>query len=551
MAEGDRRTGGRTSRDRNGVRSRLGCLAASLAAGALAACGLPAAASASAAGGSSTPAVRHAMGLRPTQPKALSAPVVAGVHATAAALPPSVDLTPYAMPVGNQGAVGSCAAWASDYSALGYWENKEGVAGGGLEPMYTYSQVDGGADNGSSIEGNLTIDEQQGIDNQADYWQGNFDYIDTPASSERAHAVNWKLTSYSNLAIQPSSSSTTTQQSIETALAAGMPVVIGIPVYNNFFQLTSANNGLYSGISGGLAGYHAVTALGYSSTGLRIENSWGASWGASGYATLSWSFVNQYVFDAVEVGPLATGQPVSSTAPAITGTDHEGQTLSASTGSWNPAATSYAYQWQRSASASSAWSAISGATGATYLPAATDVGQNLRVLVTATNSHGQGAATSAQIGPLSGMPSSTGAPSITGTPREGQTLIVSSRELEPGGDLLRLSVAALDHRQHVVDDHRREQRVARIGRRGCQRVSAGARDGEQQQRAGHRHLGAGWPDLGRALQHRGADGHGHGASGPDGDGVQRELEPGGHVLWLSVAALHQRRQRLVCDHRRD
>ena len=121
-----------------------------------------------------------------------------------------------------------------------------------------------------------------------------------------------------------------------------------------------------------------------------IENSWGAGWGNNGYATLSWSFVNKDVFDAVQVGPLTSGQPVSVTAPAVTGSAVVGQTLTASTGGWSPTATSYAYQWQRAANASSAWSAISGATSATYAPASADAAQDLRVQVTATNSHGPG-----------------------------------------------------------------------------------------------------------------------------------------------------------------
>ena len=97
----------------------------------------------------------YAMGLTKTPSAEPSAAAMARVTASAQTLPTSVDLTPDAMPVGDQGQVGSCAAWSTDYGALGYWENEQGIAGGGLEPMYTYSQVDGGQDDGSTIEGNL------------------------------------------------------------------------------------------------------------------------------------------------------------------------------------------------------------------------------------------------------------------------------------------------------------------------------------------------------------------------------------------------------------
>ena len=122
---------------------------------------------------------------------------------------------------------------------------------------------------------------QQGIDNQADYWQGNFDYSDLPSSAEKANAVNWKLTSYGDLPIQPSGSSDVTQQSIETALAAGTPVVIGIPVYDNFFYVRGPIKAYYTAPSGQFLGNHAIAALGYNSTGLVIENSWGTYWGTA------------------------------------------------------------------------------------------------------------------------------------------------------------------------------------------------------------------------------------------------------------------------------
>ncbi len=238
------------------------------------------------------------------------------MKAATATLPTSVDLTPLAPPVGNQGDVGSCAAWASDYTALGYWLRYDNRAGSGyLEPMYTYSQVDGGVDNGSSIDGNLQIAVSQGVDIRSDYTQGDFDWADQPTPHEVSNAASWKLTSFQELPVTPGGS--TTQVSIEGALAAGDPVVIGIPVYLNFEELGSANAGYYGSTSGPLLGYHAITALGYNSNGLVIENSWTTAWGNSGFATLGWGFVNADVDEAVAVGNLVS---VNSTpAPTITG----------------------------------------------------------------------------------------------------------------------------------------------------------------------------------------------------------------------------------------
>ncbi len=83
--------------------------------------------------------------------------------------------------------------------------------------------------------------------------------------------------------------------------------------------------------------------------------------------------------------------PVNTVAPAIAGTAQVGQTLTASTGTWNDTAdagpiATYAYQWQRADSATGTnLAAIAGATAATYVPVAADAGKFLRVQVTATD----------------------------------------------------------------------------------------------------------------------------------------------------------------------
>ena len=99
-----------------------------------------------------------------------------------ASVPATVDLTPFAPPAGNQGGVNSCAAWAVDYTALGYWENKQGIAGGRLAPMYTYSQLVHGVNTGTYIDDHLTIATQQGVDNRTDYSQGDYDYTNLPTA---------------------------------------------------------------------------------------------------------------------------------------------------------------------------------------------------------------------------------------------------------------------------------------------------------------------------------------------------------------------------------
>jgi hypothetical protein len=126
----------------------------------------------------------------------------------------------------------------------------------------------------------------------------------------------------------------------------------------------------------------------------------------------------------------ASGKPAATAAPAITGTARTGSVLSVSTGTWNPAATSYAYQWQ--VGFGSGWATISGATGATYTPTQSQVGGAIRAGVTATNGYGSTTSWSALTADVaSGGPTATAAPVLSGSARIGSSLSVSTGTWSP------------------------------------------------------------------------------------------------------------------------
>ena len=80
--------------------------------------------------------------------------------------------------------------------------------------------------------------------------------------------------------------------------------------------------------------------------------------------------------------------PSALTAPTVTGTAQQGQTLTASPGTWSNTPTSYAYQWQSCDGTGANCADIAGATASTYAVQTTDVGKTLRVEVTAANGQG-------------------------------------------------------------------------------------------------------------------------------------------------------------------
>lgn len=127
--------------------------------------------------------------------------------------------------------------------------------------------------------------------------------------------------------------------------------------------------------------------------------------------------------------PKATGEPT------ITGRAVEGNVLTASNGSWSGTGPfNYTYRWLRCPASGSGGNgegctAISGATFRRYTVRHADVGQRLRVRVTAANSEGLASATSnatAVIRAAPARPRNTTPPTISGTPQVGQTLTANN-----------------------------------------------------------------------------------------------------------------------------
>ncbi|WP_169542165.1 C1 family peptidase [Solirubrobacter soli] len=369
----------------------------------------------------------HGLGLELSPQPKPTAKAMSDVVTEAADLPDAVDLTQWAMPVGDQGQINSCAAWAVDYSAMGYWMNKQGISGGPLAPMFTYSQVTNGANVGTTLPSHANIAMSTGVDNLADYTQGNYNYTTKPTDAQKANAQQWKMTAMELLAVSQATGATVTQASIKTAIADGKPVVLAIPVYQNFYNVSTANGGLYSTVSGANMGGHAVTALGYDTTGVRIENQWGTGWGDHGWATLSWAFVNKYVLEARSVGPMVDQdpQPKLVANPIVSGSVNRASTLSATAGKYTASPTTFAYQWQRNPG--SGWVDISGATNSTYVTTQDDVGGKVRVVVEASNNDGSVTGTGNEIGPIKPIaPTSKMPPVVSGSEKRGQVLTVTT-----------------------------------------------------------------------------------------------------------------------------
>jgi hypothetical protein len=166
--------------------------------------------------------------------------------------------------------------------------------------------------------------------------------------------------------------------------------------------------------------------------------------------------------------------PKSTAKPVISGVPQQGQTLSATTGTWTGAPASFAYQWKRCAGGQCV--AIPGATASTYVLSAAEVGTRARVRVTASNDGGR---TSAQSKSTAPVRSSTAGFKLGQPKHDRKRGLARFRVKVPSAGLLKLKRTAKvrpDHRRalgagtYKLTVKPRRQARKRLNRRGKVRV---------------------------------------------------------------------------------
>jgi hypothetical protein len=126
-------------------------------------------------------------------------------------------------------------------------------------------------------------------------------------------------------------------------------------------------------------------------------------------------------------GPAsALGGPLNVTPPSISGSVVQGQTVTCSPGTWQPAPTGYSYSWQRNATTTI------GGTGDTYTLTLADVNQAITCQVVARDVAGSSLPAVSippvvpVVLPVAATPLNTSPPVISGTAQQGQTVRCST-----------------------------------------------------------------------------------------------------------------------------
>jgi C1A family cysteine protease len=212
--------------------------------------------------------------------------------------PTSVDLS--CPSIGNQGGEGSCVAWGVAYACRSI--SKKITSGASsyststniFSPEYVYNQIKVGRDCGSGayVTSALNLLINQGVCPWSIMVYSDSNGCSTqPTTAQKTSAANYKIASYQRVTISESA--------LKAQLALSKPIVIAGPVDETYYDLGN-NQILTQYNSQTYLGGHCVCLVGYSDTknAFKFQNSWGTSWGTSGYGWIDYSAISGYIEEA-------------------------------------------------------------------------------------------------------------------------------------------------------------------------------------------------------------------------------------------------------------
>jgi len=254
----------------------------------------------------------------------------------------SVDLSANLPPIGNQGSQNSCVGWSVGYYAKTWFEKAEHPSwnlsqqSNQMSPQFVWSGINGGRDVGTSIDAAL---EYMGSSGCTD-WE-EFPYSGDAGALPGAQAVEaakqYKIPAdwgyffcEGSWTIPPRGD---VINSLKVWLNSGKPLVLGIPVYDDFPDYSgNPHTGYYlHSASSEFMGGHAVCIAGYNDNanpsggsantrgGFLMINSWGPSWNGNGKVYLSYDFIQRYVPEAWYFNDADSSPTMSSISPAGAG----------------------------------------------------------------------------------------------------------------------------------------------------------------------------------------------------------------------------------------
>jgi len=218
-------------------------------------------------------------------------------------LPVHVDLRQWFSPIEDQGALGSCTANAA-VGLLEYFERraKGKFTDGSRLFVYKASRdlLGWTGDTGAYLRTAMEALVLFGAPPER-YWPYDISqYDEEPPAFCYAFGANYQAVKYFRLD-SPGTSPAQILTNIKTYLAHGFPSMFGFPVYSEFdsplpgglIAFPAPNSHYRGGYAIVAAGYDDNLIIGNDRGALLVRNSWGPTWGNSGYGWMSYRYVTQ------------------------------------------------------------------------------------------------------------------------------------------------------------------------------------------------------------------------------------------------------------------
>ena len=213
-------------------------------------------------------------------------------------LPAKVDLRGKCPPVYNQGALGSCTANALG-AAFQVSQKLQGKTTWMPSRLFLYYNERIAINTTASDSGAFLRDGIKSLNKAGICKEKEWTYDDDPAPGAK-FSVKPPKVCYTNavqnliLSYQRLSNNINT---LKGCLAEGFPFVFGFTVYESFMSQKVKNNGIMpmpNFNTEKVVGGHAIMAVGFDDAkqALLIRNSWGNTWGISGYFWMPYAYVS-------------------------------------------------------------------------------------------------------------------------------------------------------------------------------------------------------------------------------------------------------------------
>ena len=226
----------------------------------------------------------------------LKGPLGEGVYeekkAFAGTVPVKIDYSPLLNPVRNQGQLGSSVGFAMAYT-MEYYLLKQLNLKVILSPLFIYYQARKMAgtvktDAGAIIQDVIKVGQTIGIVDEETwpYKESRF-AVHPPKSIDKA--IHYFVDDVAPVK---------TLKQIKDALSVYGPVIIGVSIYNSFYN---DNSGIMKmpGRKESIIGGHAICLVGFDEQTqlFKFKNCWGTEWGENGYGYISYDYIEKFSAD--------------------------------------------------------------------------------------------------------------------------------------------------------------------------------------------------------------------------------------------------------------